>query len=120
MLLVLGDMSGPGWDLLSAAGAVVRESSFSYLAHPSSPGTAGLTWYQVITLRGQEQVVANELRFQADVAEGNTTMVIEEYYDLQGLNITSYTLSWAPYMIISKYVHTDEHWKMEKLFLFSS
>jgi len=52
-----------------------------------------LDWFEVMSLKGQSQsVVVNEIRFNT----GNHC--VKEYYNLQGLPVTSVDKSWEPYM----------------------
>ena len=52
------------------------------------------SWYRVITLSGYEKAIINVVQFNDD-------KMIKEHYELNGIHITSLSLSWTPYFLLS-------------------
>ena len=69
----------------------LKVTAFFYIATPTSNSTC-LTWHQIISLNTGS--VLNHLEFAT-----NTSKIIEKF-DMQGLEIRSSSLSWAPYLTI--------------------
>ena len=68
----------------------LKGNAFFYLAYP---GITETKFKQVISLADTERVVVSDIEFN------QFGHVIEEY-NLQGINIASYSLSWAPYLAL--------------------
>lgn len=67
----------------------LRETAFFYIAIPTTNSTC-LTWQQLISLKSGSAL--NHLKF------ANKSSKIIEKFDMQGLEITSSSLTWAPYI----------------------
>ena len=71
--------------------AGLQATAFFYIAI-STNNTIGFSWYQIISI--QSGTAITSLKFAR-----NTTRIMETF-DLQGLQITSTSLTWAPYLTI--------------------
>ncbi len=101
-ILIFDKMGDAEFEYLIEAGEELMVSSFFYLAHLDDVSDPNWKWNQIITLKGQSKTVVNSLDF---VMINDRKMVIVEKYDLQGLNVTSYSLTWSPYLQIGR-IHT--------------
>jgi hypothetical protein len=77
-------------------------------------------WYFILSIKGQKQVVLNKLKFSSKIYPCTTLLLvscsynnckiffvlildercIHEDYDLQGLEVTSVSLTWSPFVFI--------------------
>ena len=91
-LLILSDP----WDaeklnLIKKHLSDLRATAFFYIAMPTS-NLSELTWHQIISIKSGTTIAS--LKFVRN------TYRIMETFDLQGLQITSTSLTWAPYLTI--------------------
>ena len=91
-LLILSDP----WDaeklnLMKKHLSDLKAMAFFYIAVPTSNLTE-LTWHQIISIKSGTTITS--LKF------ARNTLRIMETFDLQGLQITSTSLTWAPYLTI--------------------
>ena len=76
----------------------LRLSTFFYLVRFSSGNLTDsnkIMWRQVITLKNNPQIVFDDVKLGKDG-------IIEEHYNLKGLNIHNLVLSWSPYSTIDE------------------
>ena len=92
MIIMVGDLSPDKINVMRSLLENIRINSFFYWIYRKS-GNA-LSWNRVLTVDNYDQYVMNRLSF--DPATG----IIVEDYDLQGLNLVSMTLSWAPFFTV--------------------
>ncbi len=95
-VIIMKKMSNFDFEQFRQAGEDQMENSF-YLAHFTEDNS--YKWFQVITLKGQKKTVMNSLKF---AVVNDHKMVIMDKYDLDGLIVTSYSLTWTPYFLIGK------------------
>ena len=78
-------------DLIRKQLSYLQATAFFYIAMPTSKPSC-MTWHQIISLRSGSAL--NHLEFAK-----NSSRIIETF-DMHGLDITSTSLTWAPYLTI--------------------
>ena len=71
-----------------------KNSMFYLIYLKESEGQWKTSWHRVITISGYKKAIINDVRF-------NDKKMIKEHYDLGGIHITSISLSWTPYFLMS-------------------
>ena len=71
-----------------------KNSMFYLIYLKETDGRWSTIWYRVITLSGYEKAIIN-------VVQLNDDKMIKEHYELNGIHITSLSLSWTPYFLLS-------------------
>ena len=71
-----------------------KNSMFYLIYLNETDGRWKTSWYRVITLSGYEKAIINVVQFNDD-------KMIKEHYELNGIHITSLSLSWTPYFVLS-------------------
>ena len=92
VLVMVGELSPDKINAMKSLLENVGKNSFFYWVY-RQPGNE-LTWNRVLTIDNYSKYVINPLTFDP------VTGVIVEDYNLQGLNIVSMTLSWAPFFTV--------------------
>ena len=91
LLIIYGPWQNYETTLIKNHLSDLQANAFFYLALPTK-SSAEMTWHQIISLKSGS--VINHLTF----AESSSRII--EKFDLQGLQITSTSLTWAPYLTI--------------------
>ncbi len=83
------DLQDQDWNAVRQNLSTLKRNSHFYLATGTS---VPLSWYRVITLNHQADVVINELHFLTH------SYIVKEDYDLQGVSISSTSDTWPPFI----------------------
>ena len=94
ILIIVGDVRPEHVDVMQSLLEKVATNSFFYWVYRQPSDSEELIWNRVLTLDNYNKFVINRLNFDP------TTGIIVEDYDLQGLNLVSMTLSWAPFFTV--------------------
>ena len=91
LLIARKPLRNAGTILLKKHLSTLQATTLFYMVLPTT-GTTGMTWYQIVSLRSGS--TTNRLAFKE-----NSLRIIDTF-DLHGLEITSTSSSWAPYLTI--------------------
>jgi len=106
-------LSTDQWSMIESKIKNASQNSLFYTAELSE--RKEIDWKYILTIQGQSQVVINKLRFQSKFetfGKNSKSIIIiiyilteklkhcvQEDYDLQGMNVISISLPWAPYLM---------------------